>query len=252
MGAPTTGFLKTADGDGLWSGAPDLNHPEVAYGISDDFVELGVGDATSRWTLDATNGTAVLGSAETVGLGGVVVLNAPGGLDNDWVSLKLTTTDTGAAFKITKDSGKKLWFGAKLSVEQIIETCCYVGLFAEGEAEVGADDTGARNMVDGVYFRMLLHAVSDAWDFATTKNSVEQEVAAAAQAADTDSHIFGLYFNGESTIYAYIDGSVVGQQEVDDAEFPDDVGLTPLVFVKTGEAGSKDVHLDWIKCVQLR
>lgn len=247
-----TGFMKQGSCDGLWAGCPaPMEHPELCYGICDDFLELGIGDATSRWTLDATNGTAVLGSAETVGLGGVAVLNAPG-TDNDWVSLKLTTTDTGAPFKITANNGKKLWFGARLAMVSIVETCWYVGLFSEACTEVGADDTGAENAQDGVYWRDLLHATSDKPDFCVNKNTTETIVKDGAITQSTTFHVYGFYFDGATTIYPYIDNVGYTTVEADATNFPHDIGLTPLVFMKAGTGASKSVYVDWIKCVQMR
>lgn len=228
-----------------------MEHPELCYGICDDFLELGIGDVTSRWTLDNTNGTAVLGSAETVGLGGVVTLNAPG-TDNDWVSLKLTTTDTGAPFKITASSGKKLWFGARVAQASLVETCFYVGLFNENDKEVGADDSGAESVTDGVYWRNLLHATSDKPDFCVAKNGTETIVKDGAYTQDTEFHIFGFYFDGATTIYPYVDGTGYTTVSAAATNFPNDQGLTPLVFMKAGTGASKTVYLDWIKCVQLR
>jgi hypothetical protein len=251
--AAKTGFLKQGAADGLWNGCPTLDQPELCYGIVDHFLELSVGDTTSRWTLDNTNGTAVLGAAQTVGLGGVAVLNAPG-TDNDWVSLKLTTADTGAPFKITKDSGKKLWFGARLAMVSIVETCWYVGLFGEASTEVGADDDGAENLgatEDGVYWRDLLHGTSDKPDFCVTKNGAETIVKDGAITQSTTFHNYGFYFDGASTIYPFIDDVGYTTVAADATNFPHDVGLTPLVFLKAGTAASKTVYVDWIKCVQL-
>lgn len=249
--AAKSGYMKQGTPDHLWAGCPSIWLPEHSYGFEDDFLEFGYGDTTGRWTLDNTNGTAVLGAAETTGLGGVLVLNAPG-TDNDWVSIKLTTTDTGAAFKITKDSGKKLWFGVRLAVTSIIETCWYAGLFNEADKEVGADDDGTELVTDGVYWRDLLHAVSDKPDFCVAKDGTETIVKDGAITSDTSFHTYGFTFDGASTIMPFVDDTAYTTVAADATNFPSDQGLTPLVFMKAGVAGSKTVWLDWIRCVQLR
>ncbi len=68
-------YLELAPASGFWANCPIANFadPSLSYELYEDFLELSIGDATSRWTLDSTSGTAVLGAAETVGLGGVLV-----------------------------------------------------------------------------------------------------------------------------------------------------------------------------------
>jgi hypothetical protein len=249
--AAKTGYLKQSASDHLWKGCPSVWLPEHSYGIEDDFAEFGYGDVTGRWTLDNTNGTAVLGSSETVGLGGVLTLNAPG-TDNDWVSIKLTTTDTGAPFKITKDSGKKLWFGCRLKMAAITETCFYCGLFNQADTEVGADDSGAESVTDGVYWRDLLNATSDKPDFCVNKNGTETIVKDGAITADTSLHTYGFYFDGANVVMPFVDDIAYTVVAADATNFPSDQGLTPLIFMKAGAASSKTVYVDWIRCVQLR
>lgn len=251
--AAKTGYLKQGGADKMWNGCPTVLLPEHAYGFCDDFETLAYGDVDAPWTLDNDTMVPVLGSAETVGLGGVLDFGTA--TDNQWATIKRSSADTGAAYKITKDSGKKLWLGCRVKNTVIDECSIYFGLFEQGVTEPMADATGAENLgvaEDGVYWRCLLHATSDDWDCCHAKNGTEVEAAAAQLTSDTDWHVLGVTFNGASLVQWWADDVAVHSVAADATNFPHDVGLTVLFSMKVGESVQKNVYVDWIKCVQLR
>lgn len=245
--------------DGLWADCPCLEvDPNVSsYEVVDDFIDSNIGDVTSKWMLDNTNGTVALGSAATYGLGGMAIFNT-GATDEDWVNLKAWDSDNaGGPFKITANSGKKLWFEAKFyltAVGAVEVVAFYVGLMDGATTEPMADATGERNMDDGIYFRTLSDASTEL-DFARTRNTTEAEIKANIATLVKGTFIrVGFRFDGASTIVPYINGVAYPQYNtnVAVATFPYDVGLTPYVGIKTTEAVNKIAVVDWIKCIQMR
>lgn len=255
------GELILSPTEGFWSNCPTVEvDPSVsAYEFFDDFMTMSQGDVTSSWMVDALNGTMKLASAATYGLGGVAVFNCPG-TKNDYVNAKVTDADAAlGAFKITENSGKKLWFAIRFKLTAVTYNCLCVGLLDGATTKPFADDTGVNDgeVVDGVYFRTIsgvLGAGGSSLDFATSRNSTELEIKAglATLAANTWV-IAGFYFNGGSTVIPFIDGVQKSYPAaVDIATFPYDVGLTPYIGMLDSTNVNKSLIVDWIKVVQER
>lgn len=252
MGAET-GFMKQGTVDHLWAGCPSVILPEHAYGISDDFLEFSQHDTTSRWTVDSDTATAVLGSAETVGLGGVLVL--AGSTDDKYINVKLSTADTGAPFKVTAESHKPLWFGIRVKNTVIDECAIYCGLCDQSVTQPFATTTGAENFSatqDGIYWRCLLNATKGDWDACLNHNGTETEVGGDLLTSDTSWHTMGITFDGADQIAFWGDDEMLATASAADATGPHDIGVTPFFGMILGETASKAVYVDWIKCVQLR
>jgi len=234
----------------LWSDFPSIANPSSVFGIMEDFLGGCIGDVTSLWTLDNTNGTAALIN----GHGGLLKMDTTATLDNDFANVKLSDADVGGPFKITKNSGKKLWFEAYARAAQATaETMCLIGLVPEDQTEAVADDTGAFNGGDGAYFRILAATPAE-WDVACAKNTNETEILGAAAVNASDYHTFGIHFDGVNTVTFYIDGASVGTSAADAANWPDDEYLTLMLCVKSGVVGaaSRVLEVDYIKCYQQR
>ena len=262
LGRPADEILSSTDGTDFWYGCPipRVNPAESVYEQFDDFTSLSVGDATSKWTLDNTNGTVALASAEAAtGVGGVIDMSTGGVLDNDFANLKISTTDTGAPFRLLDaTTGRDLWFAARIYVSSIAANTgiYYIGLFNPADIEVGADNTGARNMTDGIYFRNLAATPTEI-DWACTLNSTETEIQGAAStlAATTWIILAFKYVAASRTVIPYVNGTQLNYpMSTTITNFPDDQGLTAGLFVKTGDVAGAVQHLyvDWIKVVQKR
>lgn len=253
--------LNIAPASGFWADCPLVGYAgghAQAFEFFDDFMEFSVGDATSRWTLSTTQGTAILGSAEasnTPGAGGYVSIGTAGTTQYDYATIKLASTNTGAPFKITKDSGKKLWYECKIMVSSITDVNIMIGLFNENITDCSNDADGAESVQDGVYHRTLVAEETEI-DFCVNKDTTETEVKANGGTLGAATAItLGFKFDGVSTLTSYVNGAAQATtSEVDATNFPSDQGLTPGFFIKDAESGgaTKRMYVDYIKCVQLR
>jgi len=228
--------------------------------LFDDFTHL----VTGKWQLHqagGAGGSATIINAEDDILGGVLQL-ALAATDNHKLDLKLIDGDSGGSWKITLDSGKKLWYATKVRVPQIADLAMYVGLFNPAECAFGhglsLDDTGLPNLSvngfqDGIYFRILTATPTEI-DWAVAKNMAETEVKDCIKANDAAWHTLGFYFDGINTITPTIDGVPKPAYAVnaDAANFPDDLGLLPHFSIQTGEDVIKVLKADWIRVLQER
>lgn len=256
--------LNLAPSSGFWSGCPLVNYPgghTLAYEFFDDFTSFNVGDVTSVWTLGTnTNGTVVLGLAETAntpGAGGYVSLHVDGTAQYDYVTIRATSTATGTMCRVLENSGQKLWFECNITVGTVTDCYFMVGLMAPGADDITTDATGAENVADGFYFRTLL-ATETELDTATNQNTTETEIGGnVATIAANGNYTLGIYFDGVTTLTFYVDGVALTDTVTigDTGNIPNDVGLVPVFHVKDGTAGGTAddlIHIDWVKIVQLR
>ncbi len=239
---------------GMWANCPLVNYANghtIAHEFFDDFHTFSHGAVDADWTLTETAGTAVLGSAETAnttGLGGFVAL-ACGATNNDTATIKLTTTNTGAAFLV---AGKAMWYEARFMVDGVADNSFYIGLCDEATTEPGADDSGAETMAaDGIYWRTL-NATPTELDFAHTQGGTEAEVQGDSATLGADAIVVVGFYSDGTTLTPYVNGTAKTSVLIAAANFPDDQGLTPFVGVKQGASAAATIFVDYIKCVQLR
>lgn len=232
----------------------------IYFEFFDDFFYL----SSDRWQIHQAGGVgaaATLVNAEDDILGGVMQL-AVTGADNHRVNLKLVNGDAGASWKITKDSGKQLWFATKVKVPQVEDLAIYVGLFNPAECAFGHTlsliHSGLPNLTaggfqDGIYFRILTATPTEI-DFAVAKDMNETEVEANIKTNDAAWHELGFHFDGVNTVTPVIDRVAQSAHEVaaDAENFPDDVGLLPIFSIQTGENVIKSLRADWIRVRQER
>ena len=223
--------------------------------LFDDFLALRTSDVWQPHTVGVGAVCALVNGEDDI-LGGVLALGVSA-TDNFKTDLKLVNGDAGAAFKITKNSGKRLWFEAKVKLLEVADLAAYLGLFnpeecAFGEG-LGLDDTGLPNFNDGVYFRVLCD-VSTEIDWAHSKDGVETEAKDNILANDAAWHTLGFYFDGVNTITPTIDGAPKPAYAVNaDADnWPDDLALLPHLYIQTGEDVAKTLRVDWIRVLQER
>jgi hypothetical protein len=254
------GNLILSPREGFWSDCPCVEtDPTVsAYQFFDDFVYSNVGIVTSKWFKSADTGTAALTSAATLALGGVMLLDTTAVKDK-WVCLRSVDADVASgAFKITKDSGKKLWYAARvyLSPVTIADSAIYIGLGDGTTEQPAATATGAEQFTDGLYFRTLA-ATPDSLDigYCNAGGGAESKQSAVKTLVGTTWYTLGLKFDGVNSIQAFVDGTAVGVPILADAtDFPSLVGLTPYLHILNGStaATSRKLYIDWVKCVQIR
>ena len=256
--AGRNGELILSPNEGFWSTCPTVQvDPEVsAYELFDDFMASSIGDVTGRWMKDVVGAATTVGLASSVtyGLGGFIVLDAGITAKNDYANLKVTDADAAlGAFKITANSGKKLWFAVRFGLSSVADECMCIGLLDGTTTKPFANDTGARNMTGGLYFRTLA-ASPTALDFARTRGSTEAVIKAGiATLVDSIPIIAGFYFDGVKTVLPFINGVQANYPtQVNVATFPYDIGLTPYIGILAGANASKKLIVDWVRVVQIR
>ena len=253
-------YLESAPATGFWSGCPSPGDPDPSkyFEVFDHFTNWCVGDATSPWTLDATNGTVTLGTAVTAntpGVGGYITLDSSDSADNDFVIIKQTVTDTAGAPFFIKEDTHKLWYECRVMFGSVTDCSFWFGLVDPACTEPMVDNTGAENVTDGIGFRTLCASPTkiDTW---TNQSGTESEVAGDAYTIATNTEYkFGMYFDGAATLTYYVDGTALGDTLTiaDAGNVPNDVGLVPFFALKDGNGAAESIklHVDYIKCVQL-
>ena len=245
--------------EGFWSDCPCVEvDPSVsAYQFWDDFTYSSVGIVTSKWYKSADTGTAALVSAATLALGGIMLLDTTAVKDK-WVCLRSVDADIASgAFKITKDSGKKLWYAARVYITPTLaDSAIYLGLGDGTTEQPAATATGAEQFTDGLYFRTLC-ASPTALDigYCNAGGGAESKQSGVKTLVAATWYTLGLKFDGVNSVQAYVDGTVVGVPILADAtDFPTAVGLTPYLHILNGStaATARKLYIDWVKCVQLR
>ena len=252
-------LILSPSGDGFWSDCPCVEtDPSIsAYQIFDDFVESSVGIVTSKWFKNSDTGTAVLASAAALALGGIMKFDTTVAQDK-WVVLRVVDADAAqGAFRIVANSGKKLWFAARIysSSAALTGQIVYAGLGDGTTDQCGANGTGASAFTNGLYLRTLT-ASPTKLDFACINAAAPESAKSAIKTIATATwYTIGFKFDGIGAVQAYADGVAVGNPIlVSDTAFPTLVGLTPYLYLQKGDAAaaSKTVYVDWIKVVQLR
>lgn len=256
--------FSMAPASGFWADCPMVGWPgghTTAFEFFDDFADFSLGSATSRWTAGTnTGGNVSLGDADesnTPGIGGFVTLSVAGANQYDFATMKATSGSTGAPFKITENSGKKLWWECNITVGTVTDCYFMLGLMSPAADDITVDATGAENVADGFYFRTLL-ATETQLDTATNQNTTETEIGGnIGTIAANGNYTLGIKFDGVTTLTFYLDGTALNDTVTigDTGNVPNDVGLTSVLHAKDGTAGGTAddlVHIDWVRCVQLK
>lgn len=224
----------------------------------DDFLSTNIGN-TAVWTLVQTGGTAT--QADLVG--GALALTC-GGNDNDTTNIIALpqTAAGGGYFRIAPNSGLKLWFEARISVDDIAEFGIFVGLttpLADSNAEQLADNNLLMNvsvLADMVGFFTGEGAASAVLKFQWAKNGTLDADGLnnllTLTASGTTYHTIGFAFDGVTTVTVWVNNAIVGYVNVSDANWPDDEFLVPGIGCKVGAADGAVLNVDYVRCVQLR
>ncbi len=148
----------------------------------------------------------------------------------------------GSQFKI--QSGKPLYFGAKVTVSDATQSDLVVGLFGVDTTLTAASATHALDVGAGGIGFTKLDAVTQV-NFKTFTTATEKNTA-SANTLDTDAHVYEFYWDG-SVMHGYVDGALV-------ANFTSNVTtevLTPSVAFRAGEAGVKTCTIHWVRAIQV-
>lgn len=148
----------------------------------------------------------------------------------------------GTPFKL--ESGKPLYFGARISISEATQSDLLVGLATVDTTLMAASSTHALAVTDdGIYFYKL--------DAATTVKAVAEKGGTVSEtvagAVTTGKHWYEMVYDG-TNLYTYFDGAEVSV--IPAASLPT-VVLCPSICFRAGEAGAKTCLVEAFRVIQL-
>jgi len=138
------------------------------------------------------------------------------------------------------ETGKKLWFEARMKVSDATDSDWIVGL--------QITDTTPLAVTDGVYFRKDDDDANI--DFVVIKDSTATTASAIAVNADATYVRLSFYYDGVDEIVYFVDGVRQGKSVT--TNLPDDEELTISFGVQNGEAVAKTMSVDYILAAKAR
>jgi len=188
----------------------------------------------SDFTVTATGTSPITASV----LPGAVALMTTGGSDFNGNNVQAL----GSQFKL--QTGKPMYFGAKLTVSDATQSDLVVGLFGVDTTLTAASSTHALDVSAGGVGFTKLDGVT-AVNFKTFTTATEKNTASAST-LDTAAHVYEFYWDG-SVLIGYVDGAFV-------ASFSSNITtevLTPSINFRTGEGAAKTLTIHWMRAIQV-
>lgn len=202
---------------------PDVTKAHVYF---NDFDEYTAAD----WVVTEV-GVATQALADEDG-GALLVTNAAADNDSSF------SQKVGESFLF--ETGKKLWFEARLKVSDATQSDWVAGL--------QITDTTPLAVTDGVYFRK---DDGDAnVDFVVVKDSTATTASAVTTNADDTYIRLSFYYNGVDEVVYFADGVRLGSSVT--TNLPDDEVLTVSFGIQNGEAVAKTMSVDYILAAKER
>lgn len=192
------------------------------------------------------------------------------------IETNTTAADAGvlvanAFAKIEKDSGKKIWFEARVAPGDVDDDMgTFIGLVEEDGADedVIADDPATNASTAAVTLTGFFQNNADpnAYNIINKNETatVEQILADATNATAIPSasraslidgvgtteagfHKLGIRFDGLETVQYFVDGYLVATNTVDSTVDTTNF-LAPIVAVKTGDSAAEKIFVDFVAC----
>lgn len=198
--------------------------PTVFHQYFNDFDTFEAGDWTNTPTGSVTNSIVA-------GDGGILSL-ANSAANNDLDSLQLTA----ATFQVVQ--GQQAWFKARFNISNATNAALIVGLIQT--------TTTPLTVTDGIYFRKS--AASTTLNFITASASTLTTVNAGVLANTTYANV-GWWYDGISTVKAFVNGNPVGQS-LTNLPFATNLNLT--LAVSNGTAAANTLLIDYVFCATER
>ena len=180
--------------------------------------------AAADWTVTETQAGAT--QALTDGDGGLLLLTNTAA-DNDLVALQ----KVGESYRFA--SGKKLFFEARFKVSNATQSDVVMGL--------QITDTTPLDVSDGVFF--LKSDDSTTISLLVEKNNTATTTSVGTLADDTYIRL-GFYYNGNSSIQAFVNGTYVATSAT--TNLVDDEDLTISFAIQNGNAVARTMTVDYI------
>jgi hypothetical protein len=186
------------------------------------------------WTttvVEAGSGTTEWDVNNTAGRVGTITCAAN---ENDGGSYQLL----GENIELTSD--QDVYVGAKLKINDVDQTDLFFGLAVTDTALLGG-------VADAVYFESVDGSASIST--VTEKDSTETQNDSAGTLADDTDILLEFYFDGSSSsVYFFIDGSLVNTHT---ANIPDDEALRLTIEFLTGEATANTCDVQFMRVIQI-
>lgn len=205
--------------DSLFAALGQLAGPEF-HTYFEDFDYYTAAD----WTVTETQAGAT--QALTDGDGGLLLLTNTAA-DNDLVALQ----KVGESYRF--ESGKKLFFEARFKVSNATQSDVVMGL--------QITDTTPLDVTDGVFF--LKSDDSTTISLLVEKNNTATTTSVGTLADDTYIRL-GFYYDGNSSIQAFVNGTYVATSAT--TNLVDDEDLTISFAIQNGNAVARTMTVDYI------
>jgi len=237
--------INTTFPTGVWADCPlsaIANDPTVAYVFFEDFMNWkGVAIATTAmagWTV--TQDTAGAVSTSDTAQGGVLLIDC----DSTTVTQGINLQYTEGTLPFIPVAGQDIWFECRLAVDEALTCEFFAGL---SNADTNILDTSAMASENCIGWQcvtddgVLLFAAEKATEGATKASTTLVE----------DTYVrLGFHVKGVTSIDHYVNGVKQSTSHVT-ANIPI-VGLTPSFVCQSDGTQDPIIHLDWVKCVQIR
>lgn len=236
-------YLEVTSASTIWDSCPselDPNFIAVAYKIEDDFLTYDNTATVGGWALfEVGTGTDAL--ADDVP-GGVLLLTCQATTDNACEQINKVSAP------ILLAAGKTVWFEARFKlVGDATQSEVAVGLVAAGEDLTAVADVKPQ---DGVAFSKQDAATGFALTASKDGTNTGESGATLHTLANNTWVRLGFLIDGITSVTPYVNG-VAGTPIT--ATICDDESLAPFFLVRNGDGVTQEVlHIDYVKCVQLK
>jgi hypothetical protein len=210
-------------------GLPDPTQWHVWFDDFDDF-------AAAQWIITTTEAGGGSATEAVNSADGGILLITNDNADNDLDFLQWSGTDASAAVETFKFvAGKKLFFKARIAINEPIQADAVIGLMLT--------DTTMLDVTDGVFFQT---DDGDALlDFHVEKNNTSSDATGIATLVADTYVTLSFYYNGVDKVEAYVNDAKVASLAV--TNLPDDEELTISFGIQQGEITNvKTLSLDYI------
>lgn len=220
----------------------DFSNEQKFSRYFNDFLQY----AATDWVITTTEaGGSSASETISAAKGGILVIaNDTNDNDNDFLQhSKDGGTTPAECWKYV--SGKKLYFGARIAVNDATDSDFVIGL--------QITDTSPLAVTDGIYFRKDDDDAN--LDFVVIKDSTASTLTAVHTVVDATYMTVEFYYDGSvnnegTKIQAFVDGVGVGSVAL--TNVPDDEELAISFGIQNGAAASKTLSIDWIEVANER
>jgi|GEM_PF-4991281 len=244
---------------GGFSGMPLAASPNQSYFLLEDFYHYmtdtnipAVRVNAWKYAGDSTDKT---GTTIAIGAGGILKY-IPTGTANDEQYIQYTPLATEGAFGIASNSEKRMWFEARIAGPHTnAPSSTFIGLATNGSsaADFMVDDSG-RMTTNGAFMGFWCNSLNSSnryWNFIAHKPLATYAATPITTNGVLNTSLgtykrLGFAYDGVRTLTAYGDGTSIGSFTVNNAEYPLNVQMMPVMAVKTLATFVPTNYIDFI------